>query len=102
MRREGARPFILAKKIGEMHKPNEFYLEYVPDKVALEAIEHVLTTCAPAATSEPQSPAPNQTESSGLKRSASSYLSHNRSFHLLTALVTNWLSDFTVGDGSFE
>jgi hypothetical protein len=83
-----------------MHRPNEYYLEYVADDVAKAAIDHVITTCAPQVISEPASPSPDS--SSLTKRSSSSYLSHNRSFQFLTTLVTNWLSDFTVGDGSFE
>lgn len=78
-----------------MHKPNEFYLEYVPDAIAQAAIEHVLTTHVPPP------PEPAATEG-GLKRSSSSYLSHHRSFGLLSALVSTWLSDFTIGDGAQE
>ena len=35
---------ILAKKIGEMHKPNKYYLEDVPEAVLREAIIHLTTT----------------------------------------------------------
>jgi len=37
--REGFCPFILAQKIGEMHAPNKWYLEYVPNAVVRHAIE---------------------------------------------------------------
>jgi hypothetical protein len=90
--REGARPFILAKSVGTMHRPNEYYLEYVPDQVAIDAIEYLLTTFCPQ---------PSQEEGTLRKSSSTSYLSHNRSFQLLTSLVSNWIADFTVGpDGA--
>ncbi len=40
--REGFCPFILAQRVGEMHCPNEFYLEYVPIALVRQAIDHVL------------------------------------------------------------
>jgi len=41
--RDGFCPFILCKRIGEMHAPNEFYLEYVPVELVREAIIYVVT-----------------------------------------------------------
>lgn len=41
--REGHAPFILNKRIGEMHYPNIYYLEYVPVPLVQEAIAYVLT-----------------------------------------------------------
>lgn len=35
-------PFILAQRIGEMHCPNKFYLEYVPIDLVREAISYVI------------------------------------------------------------
>jgi len=35
-------PFILAQRIGEMHCPNKFYLEYVPVTLVREAIDYVV------------------------------------------------------------
>mmetsp|Transcript_5130 Transcript_5130/g.12292 ORF Transcript_5130/g.12292 Transcript_5130/m.12292 type:complete len:444 (+) Transcript_5130:186-1517(+) len=40
--KEGHAPFILNKRIGEMHYPNIYYLEYVPVPLVKEAIEYVL------------------------------------------------------------
>lgn len=37
--KEGHAPFILNKRIGEMHYPNIYYLEYVPVPIVQEAIE---------------------------------------------------------------
>eukprot|EP00054_Salpingoeca_dolichothecata_P003009 m.24834 g.24834 ORF g.24834 m.24834 type:complete len:418 (+) comp13471_c0_seq1:386-1639(+) len=42
--REGFYPLILAKQIGVMHKPNAYYLEYVPEKIVVDAIKYVTTT----------------------------------------------------------
>lgn len=41
---EGKCPFILAKKVGEMHKPNEYYLEYVPEHIVKEGIKWLCET----------------------------------------------------------
>ncbi len=43
-RRDGFYPMILAKKIGTLHKPNKFYLEYVPEHILKKAIKHVTLT----------------------------------------------------------
>jgi len=40
--KEGFAPFILAKRIGEMHYPNIYYLEYVPVPLVKEAIVYVV------------------------------------------------------------
>ena len=40
--RVGFVPMILAKKCGEIHKPNEMYLEYVPDELVEEAVAMIL------------------------------------------------------------
>uniref|UniRef100_A0A7S4F5L7 3-dehydroquinate synthase domain-containing protein n=1 Tax=Chrysotila carterae TaxID=13221 RepID=A0A7S4F5L7_CHRCT len=40
--REGFCPFILNQRIGEMHAPNKFYLEYVPVPLVREAIIYVV------------------------------------------------------------
>lgn len=40
--RENFCPFILARRVGEMHCPNKFYLEYVPIDLVREAISYVV------------------------------------------------------------
>ncbi len=40
--RVGFVPMILAKKCGEIHKPNDMYLEYVPDDLVEEAVMMIL------------------------------------------------------------
>jgi len=40
--RAGFCPFILLKKVGKLHKPNKYYLEYVPDDIVREAIKFVI------------------------------------------------------------
>jgi len=40
--RDGFCPFILAKRIGELHAPNAHYLEYVPLATVRKAIVHVV------------------------------------------------------------
>ena len=40
--RVGFVPMILAKKCGEIHKPNDMYLEYVPDELVEEAVSMIL------------------------------------------------------------
>ncbi|KAG8461121.1 hypothetical protein KFE25_003690 [Diacronema lutheri] len=40
--KEGHAPFILNKRIGEMHYPNIYYLEYVPVPLVQQAIEYVV------------------------------------------------------------
>jgi len=40
--RVGYVPMILAKRIGELHKPNAMYLEYVPEEIVEEAVKYVL------------------------------------------------------------
>ena len=40
--RVGFVPMILAKKCGEIHKPNDMYLEYVPDDLVEEAVTMIL------------------------------------------------------------
>merc|ERR1712146_693106 len=40
--RVGFVPMILAKKCGEIHKPNDMYLEYVPDDLVEEAVAMIL------------------------------------------------------------
>ena len=71
-----------------MHRPNEYYLEYVPDDVVKDAIAYLTTEhfdkSAPIESST-ETPAPQ-----GIKRS--SYLSHNRSLQLFTDLFTTWVS----------
>ena len=40
--RVGFVPMILAKRCGEIHKPNDMYLEYVPDELVEEAVIMIL------------------------------------------------------------
>eukprot|EP00303_Exanthemachrysis_gayraliae_P000592 CAMPEP_0206007716 /NCGR_PEP_ID=MMETSP1464-20131121/6063_1 /ASSEMBLY_ACC=CAM_ASM_001124 /TAXON_ID=119497 /ORGANISM="Exanthemachrysis gayraliae, Strain RCC1523" /LENGTH=467 /DNA_ID=CAMNT_0053381219 /DNA_START=16 /DNA_END=1419 /DNA_ORIENTATION=- len=40
--KEGHAPFILNKRVGEMHYPNIYYLEYVPVPLVKEAIVYVV------------------------------------------------------------
>lgn len=40
--KEGHAPFILNKRIGEMHYPNIYYLEYVPVDLVREAVVYVV------------------------------------------------------------
>jgi len=41
--REGFCPFILLKKIGVMHSPNKYSLEFVPEDIVRDAIIHVVS-----------------------------------------------------------
>jgi hypothetical protein len=45
--RVGFVPMILAKKCGEIHKPNDMYLEYVPDELVEEAVGMLLEKFMP-------------------------------------------------------
>merc|ERR1711907_420168 len=38
----GMCPFILLEKVGELHKPNKYYLDYVPENIVREAIKFVI------------------------------------------------------------
>lgn len=40
--KDGMCPFILLKKVGEFHKPNKHYLQYVEENLVREAIKHVV------------------------------------------------------------
>lgn len=42
--RDGFCPFILLKKVGVMHSPNKFSLEFVPEDIVRDAIVHVVSS----------------------------------------------------------
>ena len=48
--RVGFVPMILAKKCGEIHQPNDMYLEYVPDELVEEAVLMILEKFTSAET----------------------------------------------------
>ena len=48
--RVGFVPMILAKRCGEVHKPNQMYLEYVPAELAEEAVAMLLDKFLPTQT----------------------------------------------------
>jgi hypothetical protein len=78
---------ILAKKIGEMHKPNKYYLEYVPEDILKEAIAHLTHTRYKSLF--PTAPATTSTAAS--KRSRPLYLSHFASTQMLASWVSSVL-----------
>lgn len=48
--RVGFVPMILAKKCGEIHKPNDKYLEYIPEELVEEAVAMLLDKFMPKET----------------------------------------------------
>ena len=40
-------PMILMKQIGELHKPNDMYLEYVPEEIVEQAVDYLLERFGP-------------------------------------------------------
>jgi hypothetical protein len=48
-------PMILLKQIGEIHKPNVHYLEYVPEVIVAEAIKFVFLKYSSSSPSYSQS-----------------------------------------------
>lgn len=45
--RVGFVPMILAQRIGQLHKPNEMYLEYVPEEIVEQAVDYLLERFGP-------------------------------------------------------
>eukprot|EP00048_Salpingoeca_helianthica_P015420 m.226683 g.226683 ORF g.226683 m.226683 type:complete len:442 (-) comp17012_c0_seq1:149-1474(-) len=98
--KKGYYPLILAKRIGELHHPNKYYLEYVPEDIVRAAIaylttsryrSHGLVPSAETAAAVP-TPAPSAVDSGSRRRAARPvFLSHFASAQMLSSWVASVL-----------